>query len=55
MMEQVTQNNWEQVTCEMRESKVSCELIRNESSKVQTSISEVLGRTKFKEREMECQ
>lgn len=44
----------EQITFEMREFEVSCELIRNESSKVQTSMSEVLGRTKFQEREMEC-
>lgn len=45
----------EQITCEMREFEVSCELIRNESSNVQTSLPEVLGRTKFQEREMECQ
>lgn len=37
----------EQITCEMREFEVSCELIRNESSNVQTSLPEVLGRTKF--------
>lgn len=45
----------EQITFEMRDFEVSCELIRNESSKVQTSLPEVLGRTKFQEREIECQ
>lgn len=45
----------EQITCEMRESEVYFELIRNESSKVQTSLLEVIGRTNLQEREMECQ